>query len=223
MQHHSANDSHKMYPLRVASLCLALIAAAAAVPHHKRDEIVMVEDLVSEQDTNVALITLSESSSSEQQEDELEQQQKGSDDLIFPTHKAPAPTPTSIAKDSSHSEELDETEEEEEELEQSGTPVTPIDMSAFIALIPTQQVHALVNKYYDQDRDVQRAYVYFRSEHFARQLAVQQRQPEVQALLRYFNSRGLDLLQLGKALKAAILPNRNPFEGQDLDKVWEGK
>lgn len=185
----------------------------------------MVEDLVSEQDTNVALITLSESSSSEQQEDELEQQHKGSDDLIFPTHKAPAPTPTSIAKDPAHSEELDETEEEEKDLEpeQSGTPVTPIDMSAFLALIPTQQVHALVNKYYDQDREVQRAYVYFRSAHFARQLEEQQRQPEVQALLRYFNGSGLDLLQLGKALEAAILPSRNPFEGQDLDKVWEGK
>lgn len=183
----------------------------------------MVEDLISEKDSNVALITLSESSSSEEEE----AQQKGSDDLIFPTRKAPAPAAMSAVKDASRSAELEETEEtEEEEVEEqepTGRAVTPIDMSAFIALIPTQQVQTLVNKYYEQDREVQRAYVYLRSEHFARELEKQLQLPELQAFLRYFNASGLDLLQLGRALKSAILPSRNPFEGQDLDKVWQGK
>lgn len=201
-----------MYLLCIASLCLALVATAAPLP----SEIVLVEDLVSEQQSNVALITLSESGSSEEEE-----QQQASDDLIFPTHKAPAPA--LIPKDASHSEEVEEDEQEESEEEEQLRAVPPIDMSAFLALIPTQQVQALVNKYYDQDREVQRASVYLRSEQFMQQWQQQLQLPEVQAFLRYFNASGLDLLKLGSAIKQAILPSRNPFEGQDLDKVWAGE
>lgn len=200
-----------MYLLRIASLCLALVATAAPLP---ASEIVLVEDLVSEQQSNVALITLSESGSSEEQ-------QQASDDLIFPTHKAPAPAP--IIKDSSEEVEEDEQEEEEEEEEKELRALPPIDMSAFLALIPTQQVQALVNKYYEQDREVQRASVYLRSEQFMQQWQQQLQLPELQAFLRYFNASGLDLLKLGKAIKLAILPSRNPYEGQDLDKVWAGE
>lgn len=207
-----------MYLLRIVSLCLALVATAAPlpVPHGKGEEIVLVEDLVSEQQSNVALITLSESGSSEEQ-------QQASDDLIFPTHKAPAPAPAPITKDSSHSEEVEDEEDVEEEEEEELRAVPPIDMSAFLALIPTQQVQALVNKYYEQDREVQRAYVYLRSEQFMQQWQKQLQLPELQAFLRYFNASGLDLLKLGKAIKLAILPSRNPYEGQDLDKVWAGE
>ncbi|KAH8413828.1 hypothetical protein KR222_009001, partial [Zaprionus bogoriensis] len=99
--------------------------------------------------------------------------------------------------------------------------VPAIDMSAFLALIPREQVQAIVSKFYDGDREVQRAYVYFRSASFAEQQRQQLRLPEVQALLRYLNASGLDILQLGRTLKLAILPQHNPFAGQDLDKVWQ--
>ncbi|XP_034108716.1 uncharacterized protein LOC117570917 [Drosophila albomicans] len=203
---------------RVASLCLlgslliSICSVASAAPHSKSDDIIMVEDIVSlspgdKEDTNVALITMSESNSSEEDSSSASKEDNASDDLIFLTRKSQTSnatqTQTKAHVDSSASEE----ELEEEETTTATSNVSPIDMSAFVALIPTQQVHAIVSDYHRNDAEVQRAYRILSSRYFAEKKQLLIQLPEVQAFTRYLNASGLDVLKLVKDVLRAIGPS----------------
>ncbi|KAL7737646.1 hypothetical protein ACLKA6_007754 [Drosophila palustris] len=205
---------------RVASLSLHLsliIAICVAVgaaprPHSSIEDVVMVEDIVSvnperKVDSNVALITLSESNSSEEESGSSSKEDHVSDDLIFLTHKTQTQTQTQTQAHSDASTSEEELEEEEEE-ETVATPiaVSPIDMSAFVALIPTRQVQAIVKNYYSHDAEVQRAYGFLNTAYFAERQQQLVQLPEVLAFTRYLNASGLDVLKLLKTVLQTIGP-----------------
>ncbi|KAH8299611.1 hypothetical protein KR044_003506 [Drosophila immigrans] len=199
---------------RVASLCLlwSLLISSCwlsdAAPHSKLEDIVMVEDIVSlspgdKDDTNVALITLSESNSSEEDSSSASME----DELIFLTRKSQASTATQKQIQTKAEVETSASASEEEEQEQETTAaVAPIDMSAFVALIPTQQVHAIVSDFYRNDAEVQRAYGFLHSNYFAEKKQLLIQLPEVLAFTRYLNASGLDVLKLTKNVLQAIGP-----------------
>lgn len=215
-------SSCKMKRERVASLCLnwglilsilSVLVSAAPRPHTNIADIVMVEDIVSVNpetngDTNVALITLSESNSSQEESGSSSKEDTVSDDLIFLTHKTQIQPQTQTHIDVSASEEVDE---EEEETVSTPTPTTtpvasPIDMSPFIALIPTRQVQQIVSNYYRNDAEVQRAYGFLNSGSFAEKKQQLIQLPEVLAFTRYLNASGLDVLKLVRTVVQTISP-----------------
>ncbi|KAH8399067.1 hypothetical protein KR215_001650 [Drosophila sulfurigaster] len=217
---------------RVASLCLlgslliSICSVASAAPHSKSDDIIMVEDIVSlspgdKEDTNVALITMSESNSSEEDSSSASKEDNASDDLIFLTRKSQTSnatqTQTQAHVDSSASEE----ELEEEETTTATSTVSPIDMTAFVALIPTQQVHAIVSDYHRNDAEVQRAYRILSSRYFAEKKQLLIQLPEVQAFTRYLNASGLDVLKLVKDVLRAIGPSSTEVPTPQPETVTE--
>lgn len=186
----------------IIAICVLAISAAPR-PHSKIEDIVMVEDIVSvnpeeKVDTNVALITLSESNSSEEESGSNSKEDNVSDDLIFLTHKTHTQTQSHI--DASASEEL----EEEPVPTEATPPVTPIDMSVFVELIPTRQVQAIVSDFYRHDAEVQRAYGFLNSANFAEKKQQLIQLPEVLAFTRYLNASGLDVLKLVKSVMQAV-------------------
>ncbi|XP_065368993.1 phospholipase D C [Calliphora vicina] len=78
--------------------------------------------------------------------------------------------------------------------------VTPLDLSDFLSLIPATKVKTIVNHYYHNDPEVQRAHAFMSSRDFfmlkQHIIAV----PEMSAFLRYLNNSGLDLVKFVTAL-----------------------
>ncbi|KAI8128916.1 hypothetical protein FF38_00291 [Lucilia cuprina] len=78
--------------------------------------------------------------------------------------------------------------------------VTPLDLSDFLSLIPATKVKTIVNHYYHNDPEVQRAHAFMSSRDFLMLkhhiIAV----PEMSAFLRYLNNSGLDLVKFVTAL-----------------------
>lgn len=78
--------------------------------------------------------------------------------------------------------------------------VTPLDLSDFLSLIPATKVKTIVNHYYHNDPEVQRAHAFMSSRDF---LMLKQHIvaiPEMSAFLRYLNNSGLDLVKFVTAL-----------------------
>ncbi|KAM7342763.1 uncharacterized protein ACRADG_010048 [Cochliomyia hominivorax] len=78
--------------------------------------------------------------------------------------------------------------------------VTPLDLSDFLSLIPATKVKTIVNHYYHNDPEVQRAHAFMSSRDF---LMLKQHivaVPEMSAFLRYLNNSGLDLVKFVTAL-----------------------
>ncbi|XP_068146529.1 protein G12 [Drosophila tropicalis] len=195
--------------LLIGCCCISLSAARNLQLHS--DEVVMVEDIVKEitQDasgsnsssssSSVALITLKESS-----EESKESEESVTDDLIFLAPKSPLHiTQIHHHHQHHHSEEktMDELNKEET------TPVTPIDMSAFMALIPFEEVQTMVKDYYRHDAKVQRAVAFLTSSYFIKMKQEFIQSPEVQSFTSYLNASGLDVLKLiNSVIQAAIPP-----------------
>ncbi|KAH8269445.1 hypothetical protein KR018_003072 [Drosophila ironensis] len=183
--------------------CTTLISPAVARP--KSEEIVMVEDIVrvssakSEDGSSVALVTLSESGSEESAESG---EANASDDLIFPTRKNKNSNEDKVHVDLSSAEEP-----EVEQLPKDLAPANQsIDLSAFVALIPVQQVQAIASHYYHHDAEVQRAYAFLSSSYFKdikRQIL---QLPEVVAFMRYLNATGFDVIKVVQSLAEAAKP-----------------
>lgn len=79
-------------------------------------------------------------------------------------------------------------------------PVPPIDMSDFVALIPTEEVKSIATNYYNNDAEVRRAYAYLSGADF---IALRQHivaSPEVGAFLQYLNVSGFDVLKFVAAV-----------------------
>ncbi|KAH8371422.1 hypothetical protein KR093_007327, partial [Drosophila rubida] len=229
----------KMKRVRVASRCLLAsllisicwAASVSTAPLEAASDLADILRPNEQEDTNVALVTLSASSSSEEDDSSsASKEANASDDLIFLTRKSQS-TPTSApihsqsqiltkaqVESSASEEELDE-----EELEAPATPANaslpPIDMSAFVALIPTQQVHAIVSDYYRNDAEVQWVYRFLHSDCFAEKKQLLLQLPEVLAFTRYLNASGLDVLQLAKHILQAIGPPSTelPAAEEDID------
>ncbi|XP_075168304.1 uncharacterized protein LOC142240491 [Haematobia irritans] len=79
-------------------------------------------------------------------------------------------------------------------------PVTPLDLSDFLALIPLAKVKAIVAHYYRNDPEVQRAQSFMASQDFIKLKHHIITIPEMSAFLRYLNSSGLDLVRFVTAL-----------------------
>ncbi|EDV37735.2 uncharacterized protein Dana_GF13599 [Drosophila ananassae] len=180
------------------------VGIAPSVGRPKSEEIVMVEDIIrtnsgKSEDSSVALVTLSESASEESDESG---QANGSDDLIFPTRKSPSKN-----EDKAHIDLSSVGEPKVEELPKDLTPANQsIDLSAFVALIPVQEVQSIAAHYYHHDAEVQRAYAFLSSSYFSdikRQIL---QLPEVVAFMRYLNATGFDVLKVVQSLADAAQP-----------------
>ncbi|XP_034477064.1 uncharacterized protein LOC117783659 [Drosophila innubila] len=191
----------------IISICVAVSAAPRPHSTAQNEDIVMVEDIVSVNpekngDTSVALVTLSESNSSQEESDSSSKEDTVSDDLIFLTHKTQTQTQSPTHIDASASEELEEVTVPIPAI----SVATPIDMSPFIALIPTRQVQQIVSNYYRNDAEVQRAYGFLNSAYFAQKKQQLIQLPEVLAFTRYLNASGLDVLKLVTNVMQTIGP-----------------
>ncbi|CAD7014450.1 uncharacterized protein LOC101455765 [Ceratitis capitata] len=98
-------------------------------------------------------------------------------------------------------------------------PVPPIDMSAFVSLIPAEEVKSIATNYYNNDAEVRRAYAYLSGSDF---IALRQRivdSPEVGAFLQYLNVSGLDVLKFVSAI--ANLTTLDSGNARSVDKSIE--
>lgn len=89
--------------------------------------------------------------------------------------------------------------------------VTPLDLSDFLSLIPATKVKTIVNHYYHNDPEVQRAHAFMSSRDF---LMLKQHiiaVPEMSAFLHYLNNSGLDLVKFVTALT-----NLTAYESADV-------
>ncbi|KAH8319600.1 hypothetical protein KR074_001865 [Drosophila pseudoananassae] len=188
----------------LAFVILCAVGIAPSVGRPKSEEIVMVEDIIrtnsgKSEDSSVALVTLSESASEESDESG---QANASDDLIFPTRKN-----QSKNEDKAHIDLSSVGEPKVEELPKDLTPANQsIDLSAFVALIPVQEVQSIAAHYYHHDAEVQRAYAFLSSSYFSdikRQIL---QLPEVVAFMRYLNATGFDVLKVVESVADAAKP-----------------
>ncbi|XP_002050846.2 uncharacterized protein [Drosophila virilis] len=200
--------SSKMRRQRDASLSLqgsllvaiAICAVVSGAPQSQATiEELLKDGDVGVSDTKMALVTLSTSSSSEEDSASSSSREVNvSDDLIFLARKTATQMPAAKhTEDASSSEELDEAPPTVAEV------VPPIDMSAFVALIPARQVQAIADNYYRHDKEVQRAYAFLSSEFFAEMKQQILQLPEVLAFTRYLNASGLDVLKLTQTVVQA--------------------
>ncbi|XP_022222091.2 uncharacterized protein LOC111073859 isoform X1 [Drosophila obscura] len=193
-----------LHLLMMALLCASSICLSMG----HSDEIVMVEDIIKVQDTeqpednssNIALITLSESSSDEADDKDVNGQPNVSDDLIFLSNKTKSQS--QLSEDISVSEE----QSEEEPPTEESPACQPIDLSAFVALIPAREVQSIASHYYHHDAEVQRAYAFLSTSFVAIKHQMLQL-PEVLAFTRYLNASGLDVLKIMDSLAKAIKPS----------------
>ncbi|XP_064543584.1 protein G12 [Drosophila montana] len=205
-------------------VAIAICAVVSGAPQSQATiEELLKDDDVGGSDTKVALVTLSASSSSEEDSASSSSREANvSDDLIFLARKTATQMPAAQQQEkhmeaSSSSEELDEVPPTVAEV------VPPIDMSAFVALIPARQVQAIVANYYRHDKEVQRAYAFLSSEFFAEMKQQILQLPEVLAFTRYLNASGLDVLKLTQtvvqATKATTLPALEPTDSTTVSAV----
>ncbi|XP_017149611.1 uncharacterized protein LOC108160256 [Drosophila miranda] len=189
-------------------LLMALCATSICLSMGHSDEIVMVEDLIKVEETGqpednsstIALITLSESGSDEAEEKDESGQSNVSDDLIFLSNKNKSQS--QLSEDTSTSEE----QSAEEQPPKESPAAQPIDLSAFVALIPAREVQSIASHYYHHDAEVQRAYTFLSTSFVAIKHQMLQL-PEVLAFTRYLNASGLDVLKIMDSLAKASKPS----------------
>ncbi|EDW74007.2 uncharacterized protein Dwil_GK21602 [Drosophila willistoni] len=198
--------------LLIGCCCISLSAARNLQLHS--DEVVMVEDIVKEitQDasgsnsssssSSVALITLKESS----EESKESEEESVTDDLIFLAPKSPLHITQIHHHHHIEEKTMDEHNKDKPKVEEETTPVTPIDMSAFMALIPFEEVQTMVKDYYRHDAKVQRAVAFLTSSYFIKMKQDFIQSPEVQSFTSYLNASGLDVLKLINSVIQASIP-----------------
>ncbi|KAH8348453.1 hypothetical protein KR084_007537 [Drosophila pseudotakahashii] len=71
-----------------------------------------------------------------------------------------------------------------------------LDLSAFVALIPLQEVQAIAAQYYHQDAEFQRAYAFLASSDFADIKRKILQLPEVLEFTNYLGAQGLDVIKV---------------------------
>ncbi|SPP73450.1 uncharacterized protein LOC117592296 isoform X1 [Drosophila guanche] len=196
-------------PLRHLLLLALLCASSICLSFGHSEEIVLVEDIINVQDaeqtednsSNIALITLHDSSSDEDKEEKS--LSNGSDDLIFLSNKSQSQSQP-LSEDVSASEE--QSEEEESQPPKESPACQPIDLSAFVALIPAREVQSIASHYYHHDAEVQRAYTFLSTSFVAIKHQMLQL-PEVLAFTRYLNASGLDVIKIMDSLAKASKPS----------------
>ncbi|XP_034652055.1 uncharacterized protein LOC117891008 [Drosophila subobscura] len=198
-------------PPRHLVLLALLCASCICLSFGHSEEIVLVEDIIKVQDTeqtednssNIALITLHDSSSDEDKEEKS--LSNVSDDLIFLSNKTKSQGQSQpLSEDVSVSEE--QSEEEESQPPEESPACQPIDLSAFVALIPAREVQSIASHYYHHDAEVQRAYTFLSTSFVAIKHQMLQL-PEVLAFTRYLNASGLDVIKIMDSLAKASKPS----------------
>ncbi|XP_053965213.1 uncharacterized protein LOC128867763 [Anastrepha ludens] len=99
-------------------------------------------------------------------------------------------------------------------------PVSSIDMSDFVSLIPAEEVKSIAANYYHNDAEVRRAYAYLSGRDF---VALRQHivaSPEVGAFLQYLNVSGFDVLKFVNAIVNLTKIEGNNARGDErIDKA----
>ncbi|XP_016999460.2 protein G12 [Drosophila takahashii] len=82
-----------------------------------------------------------------------------------------------------------------------------VDLSAFVALIPLQEVQTIAAQYYHQDADFQRAYAFLASSDFADIKRKILQLPEVLEFTNYLGAQGLDVIKVMHSVAGVFKPS----------------
>lgn len=91
-----------------------------------------------------------------------------------------------------------------------------IDMSDFVNLVPQDEASAIVQRYYENDMEVRKAFDYLSSREFEELRERIIANPEVNSFLNYLNNSGLDVVGLAYALvNVTGMPEDGELEGDE--------
>jgi len=82
-----------------------------------------------------------------------------------------------------------------------------LDLSAFVALIPLQEVQSIAAQYYHHDAEFQRAYAFLASSDFADIKRKILQLPEVLEFTNYLGAHGLDVVKVMHAVAGVFKPS----------------